>query len=270
MSAASAGHIRLVVSDVDGTLVDPDKRLTPATIAAVRRLRAAGIRFTIISARPRSGLLPIIETLKLVEPCGAFNGGTVFRLDGTILRQHRVDPAVLHAVEAVIGDAPVDRWVFADDRWHVINARGAHMRSERIATNQEPTVVADMAPLYDRTDKLTLVSDHSGILADILARAAPLLSRATIALSQPYYLDITALLANKGDGIADLAAAADVPLSQVLAIGDQANDLPMFDRAGTSVAMGQAPARVREAATSITAGNDSDGVAAMISTLLGA
>jgi len=67
--------IRLLVSDVDGTLVDPQKQLTDGVIAAVGRLRAAGVGFTIISARPRSGLVPIADALSLDEPIGAFNGG---------------------------------------------------------------------------------------------------------------------------------------------------------------------------------------------------
>jgi Cof subfamily protein (haloacid dehalogenase superfamily) len=262
------GDVGLVVSDIDGTLVNREKRLTPATIAAVGRLRAAGIRFTIISARPRSGLLPIVEALALEEPLAAFNGGTIFRPDGAVLCQHRVDPAILHAVDRLIGDALVDRWVFADDRWYATTEHGTHVASERKAANQEPTIVGDITTLYDRADKLTLVSDRSDVLTDILARAA-MLSGATIALSQPYYLDVTARAANKGDGIAELAAAIGIPLSGVLAIGDQANDLPMFARAGTSVAMGQAPGPVREAATATTASNDDDGVAAVIGALLG-
>ena len=60
-----ASAIRLVVSDVDGTLVDKDKRLTDGTIAAVKRLREAGIAFTVISARPMSGIQPLLEPLEL-------------------------------------------------------------------------------------------------------------------------------------------------------------------------------------------------------------
>ena len=87
---------------------------------------------------------------------------------------------------------------------------------------------------------------------------------ATVARSQPYYLDITAPAANKGDGIAAIAQAAGVPLDQVAAIGDMANDLPMFARAGLSIAMGQAPEVVRAKARHVTATNDADGVAAAI------
>ena len=89
MTDASA--IRLVVSDVDGTLVDRAKQITPGVAAAVARLRAAGLPFTIISARPRSGLMPIAETLAIDAPMGAFNGGTVFTRDGRVTCHHVVD-----------------------------------------------------------------------------------------------------------------------------------------------------------------------------------
>src|SRR5690349_724217 len=99
--------VRLVVSDVDGTLVDKNKKLTPGTAAAVERLRAAGIGFTIISARPRSGMMPIADTLAIDDVMGAFNGGTIFRRDGTLLCQHRIDPDIVETMFALVGDAAV-------------------------------------------------------------------------------------------------------------------------------------------------------------------
>ncbi|WP_263973934.1 HAD family hydrolase [Sphingomonas aliaeris] len=87
--------IRLVVSDVDGTLVDKQKQLTPATIRAVHDLRDAGVGFTIISARPRSGMMPIAQALEIDAPMGAFNGGTIFHRDGTVVRQEFVPRRVV-------------------------------------------------------------------------------------------------------------------------------------------------------------------------------
>ena len=86
-------------------------------------------------------------------------------------------------------------------------------------------------------------------------------ARATVARSQLYYLDITHRLANKGDGIAALAQAFGVELTEVAALGDMTNDLPMFARAGLSVAMEQAPASVRAAATATATTNEEAGVA---------
>ncbi len=261
--------IRLLVSDIDGTLVDPGKQLTDVTVAAVRRLEAAGIGFTVISARPRSGLLPLIERLGLDAPVGAFNGGIVFRRSGEVIEHHRIDPAVARGIWDLIGDAAVDRWVFADDRWYASTDQGAHVDSERRASAQEPVVTQDFADLLTRADKITFVSDDEPLLRALHDRVAPGFGeRATVVQSQTYYLDVTAVEANKGTGIAELAAAFAVSLADTAAIGDQANDLPMLDRAGLSIAMGNAPQAVKDRADHITLGNDRDGVAHAIDTII--
>ena len=263
------GPIRLLVSDVDGTLVDKEKRLSPATADAVARLKAAGCGFTIISARPRSGMMPIADTLGLDGAMGAFNGGLVFHRDGRVDEHHVIDPEAARGVFELVGDAAVDRWVFADDRWHASTDQGVHVEHERIASSQEPVLSDGFDDLLDRADKITFVSDDPALLGDLHRRClAAYGDRATIAQSQTYYLDVTALAANKGDGIVALAAAMGAELAETAAIGDQNNDLPMLERAAFAIAMGNAPANVQAAADAVTAANDADGVARAIDTLI--
>jgi len=254
--------VRLVVSDVDGTLVDKEKKLTDATVAAVGRLRDAGVGFTIISARPRSGLMPLLDRLELDQPVGAFNGGIVFRRSGEVVEHHRIEPDVAKGIWADIGDASVDRWVFADDRWYASTDVGAHVGSERLASDQEPVVTEDFGDLLDRADKITFVSDDEALLRSLHDRVKPAYGdKATVVQSQTYYLDVTAVQANKGVGITELAAAFDVSLADTAAIGDQANDVPMLEKAGLSIAMGNAPDAVKAIADDVSRGNDEDGVA---------
>ncbi len=259
--------IRLLVSDLDGTLVDKDKNLTPATIAAVDRLRAAGVGFTVISARPMSGIRPLLEPLGVDGDVAAFNGGIVFRRDGTIV-SHTTIPAdiargVMDMAEGVY------TWVFADDQWYASNGDGPHTQSERRSSAQEPVVVASFDDLLDHADKITFVSDDEAALHALYERVHARYGKdATVAQSQTYYLDVTALTANKGDGIAALAGALDVDLADAAAIGDQANDLPMLARAGLSIAMGNAPDAVKAKAHATTRANDEDGVAHAIDTLI--
>lgn len=261
--------IRLVISDVDGTLVDHAKVLTPGTIAAVQRLRAAGIGFTLISARPPSGLIPLAAPLGLTEPIAAFNGGTLCTVDGAVTEHHLVPETVVRGMFALAEKSGADPWIFADGRWHAKVMAGEHMDHERKASLQEPIHSEDMTPLFARVDKLTFVSDDAPMLADLTARAvARFGDQATIAQSQTYYLDVTHLRANKGDGIASLAAASGVDLAEVAVLGDMPNDLPMFARAGIAIAMGQAPAEVRARARYVTTSNDEDGVAHAIDTIL--
>ncbi len=261
--------IKLVVSDVDGTLVDKDKKLTPATVDAVTRLTDAGVAFTIISARPMSGMMPIADTLGLDGAMGAINGGIVFRRDGTILEHHTIDESVARGMFDLIGDSKVDRWVFADDRWYASTDEGEHVEHERIASNQDPVVTRDFADLLDRADKLTFVSDDAALLAGLHEKAREKFGdTATVVQSQTYYLDVTATAANKGDGITALCAAYDVPLSATAAIGDQANDVAMLEIARVSIAMGNAPDAVKDGVDHVTDGNDADGVAHAIDTII--
>ena len=261
--------IRLLVSDVDGTLVDHNKEITPATVAAVKRLRAAGLDFTLISARPMSGLRPLLDTLSLDGDVAAFNGGIIFRRDGTIVSHATIPGDVARGVMAVAAGAKVDTWVFADDRWYASDADGPHTASERRASAQEPVTVDDFDALLERADKITFVSDDEPALRALYERVHGAFGdRATVAQSQTYYLDVTATTANKGDGVATLAKALGVELSDTAVIGDQANDLPMLTRAGLPIAMGNAPDRVKAAAQEITRTNNEDGVAHAIDTIV--
>jgi Cof subfamily protein (haloacid dehalogenase superfamily) len=262
-------NLRLFLSDVDGTLVRPDKTLGDPVVAAVQRLVAAGVPVSIISARPPSGLLWIAERLGLTTPIGAFNGGTIVRPDGTILSATHLDHAVAARTLALIERPDVIRWVFAKGQWHADKLDDHYTPRECVTSAQDPVVCTDFGPLLDAVDKIVAVSSEHEMLAALEAQvAAALGDGAEVARSQPYYLDVTAPTANKGDGIAALAATLDVPLCDVAVIGDQYNDLPMFRRAGLSIAMGQGPEDVRKAAMHVTGGNDADGVAQAIETIL--
>lgn len=262
-------NLRLFLSDVDGTLVRPDKTLGEPVVAAVQRLVAAGVPVSIISARPPSGLLWIAERLGLTTPIGAFNGGTIVRPDGTVLSATHLDPQVAARTLALVDRPDVIRWVFAKGQWYADRLDDHYMPRECVTSAQDPVVCTDFGPLLDAIDKIVAVSSDHEMLAGLEADVATALGDgAEVARSQPYYLDVTAPTANKGDGIAALAATLDVPLCDVAVIGDQYNDLPMFRRAGLSIAMGQGPEDVRKAAMHVTRGNDADGVAQAIETIL--
>ena len=262
-------RIRLVISDVDGTLVRSDKSLSDGVVAAVGRLQDEGVPFTIISARPVSGILWIAERLKLTHPMGAFNGGTIVTPDGTTVSAQRIDDDVAEKAIALLTEAKVALWLFADGKWYAQDAANTHMDSERNSANAEPVMFRDPAEVTGPFDKIVGVSDDHDFLATLDGKVAAALGKgATVARSQPYYLDVTAPQADKGHGIAALAKAHGLSLDEVAVLGDQRNDLPMFARAGFSVAMGQGPEEVRAAASRTTTSNDEDGVAHAIDEIL--
>ena len=195
-------------------------------------------------------------------PIGAFNGGLIHRRGGEILCHHTVAEEVARGAIELAGAHPVDIWVFADDQWFASTDQGKHVTSERVSSNQEPVIRSDFADLLDRADKITFVSDDYALLDTLRDRIVACFDgQATIVKSQNYYLDITATAANKGDGVATLARALGVPLDRTIVLGDQANDIAMFDRAGRAIAMGNATEEVKAKAADVTTANDADGVA---------
>ncbi|WP_294393889.1 Cof-type HAD-IIB family hydrolase [uncultured Sphingomonas sp.] len=261
--------LRLVISDVDGTLVDHDKNLAPETVAAVRRLEARGIGFSLISARPPSGIAHLIDALRPNTAVGAFNGGTILDPDGTVVERHLLPRDVVEGSFALAEGTGAEPWLFADGAWHAPNRDNPHVPREILSSGVQPVIGRDMTALFDRADKLSWVSDDYPLLEKLQnAMRDRLGDQATIALSQPYFLDLTHANANKGAGIATLARMAGVDLADVAVLGDQHNDLPMFARAGLSIAMGQAPDAVKAAATYVSTSNDAHGVAHAIDTIL--
>ncbi|GAB7529301.1 Cof-type HAD-IIB family hydrolase [Pseudomonas sp. 3A(2025)] len=262
---AEPSTIRLLLSDMDGTLLQPDHSLSPATVAAIGRLREAGIAFTLASSRPPRAMRQVVEQLQLDLPTAGFNGGTLVNPDGSVLVAHHIDPqAVRLCLEAFAGH-DVAVWVFADGQWLLRDLEGDYVEHERSALGYDPVQVDSFTPYMDRVDKIVASSrDFAGLKALEDQMAAQLDGLALAARSQDYYLDITALQANKGDALRALANHLGIELAQTAAIGDGHNDVAMFRVAGLSIAMGQARPDVRSEADRVTASNQQDGVAQAI------
>jgi Cof subfamily protein (haloacid dehalogenase superfamily) len=259
-------RVSLVVSDVDGTLVTPDKRLTPRAVAAVGRLHAAGIAFSVCSSRPPFGLRMLIAPLRLELPFGGYNGGAIVAPDLSVVEQKLLPPEVAREAVAVFRQHRIDCWVFSGDGWLVANPEGAHVQHETRTVETPPTVVPDFTAAHlAAVGKIVGPSDDHALVA----RLAELLQgrldgRAGVARSQLYYCDVIPPGIDKGRLVGLLAARLQVPQSEILVLGDMENDLCMFRRAGFAVAMGNASDAVKRAAHATTLSNEEDGFAVAI------
>jgi hypothetical protein len=259
----------LFVSDVDGTLVTPDKDLTAAAIAAAGDLRAAGVPFTLVSARPPRGMAWLIKALGVTQPFAAVNGGNQVGADLQLLEAHRLAADAATETLALLKARGVDAFVFADGAWLVRDANGPHIARERHTVGFDPTEVSGFDAVIDRIDKLVCVSDDSAVLDGVEAALRPALAgRANIERSQAYYLDVTHPLANKGDAVRRLAERLGADLAHTVVLGDMTNDVAMFRVAGFAIAMGQAPAAVKAEAAAVTGANTEDGFAQAVRTLV--
>ena len=255
--------IQLVVTDVDGTLVTRDKRVTERSHAAIEAMRRQGVHFTIMSARPPSGVRALVEALRLPGPVGAVNGGALIRGDLSVLEKLYLPVDAARDSVAFLRRQGIDAWLFTESEWFLRDPGGAHVDHEAKTLGMPFRIVEDFDDAhYAHALKIVGAShDHPRLERLEGKLAAGLGERASATRSQAYYLDVTHPEAVKGNGLAGIARLLDIPLEAVLAIGDGVNDITMLQRAGFAVAMGNAPEVVKDHAAAVTDDNEHDGFA---------
>jgi len=262
-------RVKLVVSDVDGTLVTHDKQLTDAAKAAVEKLRAAGIGFTIVSSRPTLGMEFLIQPLALALPFGSFNGSAIVDPQLRPIEQHLIPPQTTERAIALLEKFGVDIWLFTNDQWLIRNPDGEYVGHEQRAIYHGPAVVESFAPYLGRACKIVGATSDAALLARCEAAMQQAVGKdATAVRSQTYYLDVTPPGHDKGTFVAEMAARLGVSVDEVATIGDMQNDLPMFARSGMSFAMGNAADDIKRRATHVTASNEGDGFAKAMDVIL--
>src|SRR5215470_15349315 len=123
----NVSKISLFIADVDGSLVNEDKVLTPRAQSAVKALNAAGIAFAITSGRPPRGMAMLFEPLALRTPLAGFNGGIFIKPDMTIIEEHLIAPDAAERALRLILDHRMDVWVYSGNDWFVRDPEAPHV-----------------------------------------------------------------------------------------------------------------------------------------------
>jgi Cof subfamily protein (haloacid dehalogenase superfamily) len=256
--------IKLVLSDIDGTLVSKIKLLTPASIEAVAALHQAGIAFAITSGRPPRGMAAISQRLQLTTPIAGFNGGVLNSPDlASVIECHEFPAEDIVTTLDLLSAHGLDIWVYTRQRWLLRDKFSAHVAHEATTVGFEPEIIDDFTKIdLGHVIKIVGVSDDAPAMRRAVVDARGTLGdHVSATCSQPYYLDITNARANKGAVVDFLSRHLSIPHAQIATIGDSDNDMKMFARSGLSIAMGNANRDVQAAATCVTASNEQDGFA---------
>jgi Cof subfamily protein (haloacid dehalogenase superfamily) len=276
VNSSKSPKTSLLLADVDGTLVTKEKILTDRARAAVYKLWDAGIRFTITSGRPPLGMKMIADGLKLTEPIAAFNGGLFVYPDFSVLEENILPKGIAKNVVEMITAHHLDVWIYRGKDWFVHERHGPHVDREEWTVKFSPTVVSSFEGLFDNAVKIVGVSDDLDAVAkcetDIQQAFSPHIhcqagassdggEQVSAARSQPYYLDVTHPHANKGAVVDRLSQLLGIPRQEIATIGDMPNDVPMFERSGLSIAMGNASVEVQQQAQYVTTSYEEEGFA---------
>jgi transaldolase len=262
MKNENVQKISAVLSDVDGTLVTKDKVLTPRAIQAVQTLGERGIAFTITSGRPPFGMKSLVEPLGLKLPMAAFNGGAIVLPDLSILDERQLPGYLLPALIDMIEAHGLEIFLFRSTDWYVHSLDLPRVARETSTIQRAPVVVANFEGVLTRVVKVVGVSeDYPRVEACEAAVQKHFGTQVSAARSQPYYLDVTHPAANKGVVIERLSRYLKIPMERIAALGDQPNDVLMFQKGGLSVAMGNASDEVKGQANFVTSSYEEEGFA---------
>ena len=254
--------ISLLLSDVDGSLVTTEKVLTERARNAVLRLREKNILFAITSGRPPRGMSMFVDPLGLAQPIAGFNGGAYVEPNLRLLESHVLSADVAKSAVECARQHGLDAWLYTGDDWYLHDKEGPHVAREAWTVGFAAKVIASFDSLYATAVKVVGVSDDSARMqaaSDALQRT--LGHAASVALSQPYYVDITNPVANKAAVVRYHAGRLGIPPDEIATIGDMPNDVLMFRDSGFSIAMGNASDDVKKQASAVTDSCNDEGFA---------
>jgi HAD superfamily hydrolase (TIGR01484 family) len=259
--------IRLVASDLDGTLLRPDETVSDRTRSALAAAKQAGITVVLVSGRPPRSLGPIAERIGVGGIAICANGAVVWDLDaGTMLDYSpmaadlatRLVGALREAIPGALFAVELERGFGREAGW-----TGGMVAA--------PPDVLEADALELITGPVTkLLVRHPGLpFAEVAERASQVVGDDAVATWAGLRLvEISAAGVTKAYALERLCDRLGIDASEVVAIGDMANDLPMLDWAGTAVAVANATEAVLEAADEVTAANVEDGVARLLERIL--
>lgn len=256
---------RLLVTDLDGTLLTSAREITPRTLAAVRAVQQRGVRVCLATGRMWSSAEPYVRRFGADPPAILYNGGVVYDFaTDTVLYRLPLQYAHARAVLEMLREFPsVQPHLYLNDQ---VYAAGPSDLTEqyRRRNTLEVELVGDLVAFL-RPDPMKILiigtpDDLQTVLAQIRARKLPVHA----VFSEPTFLEILPLGNSKGTALEFLAPRLGVALADVIAVGDNLNDLEMIRTAGLGVAMGNAPDEVKSQADYVTATNDNEGLAVVI------
>lgn len=262
-------NYRMIVLDLDGTLTNSKKQITPHTRETLIRAQQQGIKVVLASGRPTYGIVPIAEQLELATYGGyilAYNGGEIINWSNReVLHAQVLDPAVLPYMYRCAKEHGFAIVTYRDKYVITETPDDEYVLKEAILNVMQTLKVDNFLEYIDfPVPKCLIVGEAERLHQLELEMHAQLKETNEVYRSEPYFLELVPKGIDKAQSLAVLLEKTGIRREEVIACGDGFNDLSMIKFAGLGVAMQNAQPIVREAADFITLSNDEEGVAHVI------
>lgn len=260
---------KVIVLDLDGTLTDKNKNITPHTLQTLKRAQESGITIVLASGRPTYGIVPLAQQLELKKYGGyimAFNGGLIIKCStGEIIHQHVLDTEVYPYLYEKGNNADFcilsykDQYIVSEDIENPYVAYEARL-------NRMPLMQVEnfLEAINFPEPKCLIVGDEDKLCHLEIEMREALNGKVNVFRSEPFFLELVPPGIDKAKCLALLLEHLGIDKSEIMACGDGFNDLSMIRYAGLGVAMANAQDIVKESADYVTLSNDEDGVAVAV------
>lgn len=264
----------LLVLDLDGTLTNSKKEISPRNLQTLLRLQQNGVRLVLASGRPTFGIAPLADALHMKEYGGfilSYNGGEIIEWGtGSLLYKNLLPDDVL----PVLYTAAVrnNQAILTYDNEYILteNPDNEYVHKEAFLNRMKIRAVDDFLEAVHRPlPKCLIVGDPDRLIRTEAELSLRLQGQISVYRSEPYFLELVPMGIDKAQSLSVLLDKLELTREAMVAMGDGYNDLSMIKFAGMGVAMANAQEPVKQAAEYITLSNDEDGVAAAVEELFG-
>lgn len=269
MTDFSAFPYALIALDLDGTLTNSEKLITPRTFDALMTAQRAGVRLVLASGRPTRGIAPLAEQLQLANYGGfvlSYNGGRIIEwATKRALYSQTVSPALIPQLFAFAEQAQLPIVTYLPNEILASRIGDAYLEEES-KINAMPVVVAkdfvqEANKLEGGATKFLIPGDPDKLVELEVQMKSSLSSQMEVFRSAPYFLELTPKGIDKAQSLQRLLEHLDLQRESLVAFGDGYNDLSMLEFAGTGIAMANAAEEVKAISNMVTTSNDEDGIA---------
>ena len=261
-------RIKLIMSDIDGTILDKNHQLDSYLIELMPLLKQRDIPFVLASARSPLGIAPISKELGITDfPIACYNGALI-SLGDKILSQHSIDKSELLLLHDFLKKEfpTVSINVYSGKDW-LVNTIDEWVEIEATITGESPKVTSLADFIRDEktlVHKLLLIDNTDTIQKLQKTLSSIDFPQTDFYLSKDNYLEVTHNQVSKKQALLELANYYQLPLTSIMTLGDNYNDIPMIETAGLGIAMGNAPRDVKTCAKAVTDSNEQNGVSKAI------
>lgn len=264
---------RLIALDLDGTALDTNRSIRPATKAALAEAQRRGIKVVLVTGRHHVATHPYHHELGLPTPAVCCNGTYLYDYAGAeVLRGAPLRKEQAHALLAFCRRHDMHTLIYSENAMN-FEVQNDHLTGLIDWANQYPEAIRPVLRLIPSFDHL--IEDERIIWKFVIShddRAA--VEQCVAAMGQELDLsyewswvdrvDIAQTGNSKGARLAEWAKSQDIRLDEIIAFGDNLNDISMLTMAGMGVAMGNGEAQVKDIADYVTTSNNTDGIAETI------